>query len=60
MIHRHKLTAPRLARAVRQVLGDNAMRQRAMEVGVRMKAEDGTHQAVVQIEKAYALIGGKP
>ena len=60
MIHRHKLTAPKLAHAIRQVLGDNAMRQRAREIGVRMNAEDGAHQAVVQIEEAYSRVSGKP
>ena len=60
MIHRHKLTAPKLARTIRQVLGDNAMRQRAREIGARMAAEDGAHRAVVQIEEAYSRVSGKP
>jgi UDP:flavonoid glycosyltransferase YjiC (YdhE family) len=60
MIHRHKLTAKKLARSIRQVLSDNAMQQRAKEIGARMSAEDGAHQAVVQIEEAYSRISGKP
>ncbi|MDD5059354.1 MAG: glycosyltransferase [Sideroxydans sp.] len=57
MIHRHKLTAAKLARTIRQVLGDNAMRQRAREIGARMNAEDGARRAVVLIEEAYSRIG---
>lgn len=56
MIHRHKLTAPKLARSIRQVLGDDAMRQRAKEIGARMSAEDGARRAVLQIEEAYSRI----
>jgi UDP:flavonoid glycosyltransferase YjiC (YdhE family) len=56
MIPRRKLTAPKLARTIRQVLSDNAMRQRAGEIGARMSAEDGARRAVVQIEEAYLRI----
>ena len=56
MIHRHKLTARKLAHAIRQVLDDSAMRQRAKEIGARMSAEDGALQAVAQIEAVYARL----
>jgi len=53
MIQRHKLTARKLARAIRQVLNDSAMQQRAKAIGVRMSAENGARQAVTQIEAVY-------
>jgi UDP:flavonoid glycosyltransferase YjiC (YdhE family) len=54
MIHRHKLTAPKLARTIRHVLSNTAMQQRAKEIGARMNAEDGARQAVARIEEAYS------
>jgi UDP:flavonoid glycosyltransferase YjiC (YdhE family) len=56
MIHRHKLTAPKLAHTIRQVLKDGAMRQRAKEFGARMAIEDGARLAVAQIEAEYARL----
>jgi sterol 3beta-glucosyltransferase len=56
MIPRRKLTAPKLALTIRQVLSDNKMRQRAKEIGARMSAEDGARRAVMQIEEAYLRI----
>ena len=49
-IPRPKLTAGRLAAAVRQATGDPAMRQRAAELGAKIRAEDGLGTAVQLIE----------
>ena len=49
-IPRRKLTAERLARAIREAVTDDAMQQRAAALGARIRAEDGTARAVEVIE----------
>jgi sterol 3beta-glucosyltransferase len=46
-----ELTGPALERALRQVLDDRALQQRAIELGDRIRAEDGTGRAVSQLEQ---------
>jgi UDP:flavonoid glycosyltransferase YjiC (YdhE family) len=53
-IPRKKLTAERLAQAIQTAVTDQAMRQRAADLGVKIRAEDGIARAVEivqQIEK---------
>jgi UDP:flavonoid glycosyltransferase YjiC (YdhE family) len=45
-IPRKKLTAERLAGALKQAMADGGMRQRAAELGARVQAEDGVGRAV--------------
>ncbi len=49
-IPRQKLTAEKLAEAINMVTGDQAMQQRAAELGERIRAEDGVTRAVEIIE----------
>lgn len=49
-IPRRVLSADRLARALRQAMSDPAMRQRAAELGARIRAENGVARAVAVIE----------
>lgn len=60
LILRHRLTAPKLGRAIRHVLSDDAMRQRAREIGARMRTEDGARRAVEMIEDVYSRTCRKP
>ncbi|HEV2348073.1 MAG TPA: glycosyltransferase [Actinocrinis sp.] len=46
-----KLTADNLAQAIRRATGDSSMRERAAELGVKIRAEDGIGTAVELIEK---------
>lgn len=50
-IPRRKLTAERLAAAIRQAITDQAMRDRAAESGGRIRAEDGVARAVEAINR---------
>lgn len=52
-INRHRLTPQRLAHAIRAVLNDDEMRHRAKMIGTRMAAEQGSRNAVEQIEAIY-------
>jgi sterol 3beta-glucosyltransferase len=52
-IPRRQLTAERLAQAIQQAVSDTGMRQRAADLGEKIRAEDGVGQAVALIE-AYA------
>jgi UDP:flavonoid glycosyltransferase YjiC (YdhE family) len=45
-IPRHKLSAERLADALRRLVGDEGMRRRAAELGRAVRAEDGVGRAV--------------
>ncbi len=49
-IPRSKLTAARLADAIRQAVADAMMRARAAEVGAAIRAEDGVRRAVEIVE----------
>ena len=50
-IPRRKLTADRLAQALDQAASDEAMRQRAHDLGARIRAEDGVARAVAVIQR---------
>ncbi len=50
-IPREKLTAAALAAAIRTVLSDEGMKQRAADLGARIRAEDGIGRAVELIEQ---------
>jgi sterol 3beta-glucosyltransferase len=50
-IPRKKLTAAKLAAAIRQAVNDSTMIQRAEELGKRIRAEDGVRTAVQLVEQ---------
>jgi sterol 3beta-glucosyltransferase len=50
-IPRKKLTAERLAQAIQVAVTDHAMRQRAAELGTKIRAEDGVACAVAVVEQ---------
>ena len=50
-IPRRKLTVEGLAEAIRAMTGDQGMRQRAAQLGERVRAEDGVERAVEVIER---------
>ena len=49
-IPRKELTAERLAIAIRQAVTDEALRQRAADLGVTLRAEDGVGRAAAIID----------
>ncbi len=49
-IPRRKLTAERLAGAIRQAVTDEALRRRAVELGATIRAEDGVGRAAAIID----------
>jgi sterol 3beta-glucosyltransferase len=53
-IPQRKLTADNLAAAIRRTVTDTGMQQRAAALGEKIRAEDGTGQAVSLIEKYAA------
>jgi sterol 3beta-glucosyltransferase len=53
-IPQRKLTADNLASAIRQAVTDARMRQRAVDLGEKIRAEDGAGQAASLIEKYAA------
>ncbi|MFH1084731.1 MAG: glycosyltransferase [Chloroflexota bacterium] len=50
-IPRQRLTAERLAQAIAAAVTDQAMRQRAAELGERIRAEDGVARATAIVER---------
>lgn len=50
---RRSLTAPRLARRIKEALADPGMQTRAAAVSARMRDDDGPARAAVLIEDAY-------
>lgn len=50
-IPRKRLSAERLAEAIRWAVSDDGMRQRAADLGARIRAEDGVGQAVASIQQ---------
>lgn len=50
-VPRRKLTVERLAEAIRQAVGDEAIRGRAADLGARIRAEDGVGHAVAVLEQ---------
>src|SRR5579883_2428946 len=53
-IPRQRLTAARLAEALRALVGDPAMRERAARLGALLRAEDGVGQAVAVFQRQVA------
>ena len=49
-IPRHRLTVDNLTQLIRALTGNESMRERAVQVGLRLKAEDGVVNAVRIIE----------
>jgi UDP:flavonoid glycosyltransferase YjiC (YdhE family) len=49
-IPRRQVTAERLAQAIREAVTDQAMQQRAANLGARIRAEDGVTRAVAVIQ----------
>ena len=58
-IARQKLNAERLARAIQEVVTNTGMRQRAADLGLKIRAEDGVANAVKAIQQAQIFPGGK-
>ena len=54
-IDHRKLTVERLAAAIRAAATDEAMRQRAADLGARLRAEDGVARAVEIVERYLGL-----
>jgi sterol 3beta-glucosyltransferase len=50
-IPRKQLTAERLAQAIQTAVGDRVMRQRAADLGAKIRSEDGVANAVAIIQK---------
>ncbi len=51
LLHRRTVTAAKLARAIRSVLGSSALKERARGIGESMRREDGVKRAVELIEE---------
>jgi UDP:flavonoid glycosyltransferase YjiC (YdhE family) len=49
-IPRKELTVGRLGRSIREAVADDALRQRAADIGARIRAEDGIGRAVALID----------
>jgi sterol 3beta-glucosyltransferase len=56
-ISRKKLTVDGLAQAIQQALTDEAMRQRAADLGARIQAEDGVARAVAVVAQIEHGVG---
>ena len=52
-VSRRSLTAPKLARRIKQALADPGMRTRAATIAARMKDDDGPATAALMIEEAH-------
>jgi UDP:flavonoid glycosyltransferase YjiC (YdhE family) len=52
-IPRRKLTASRLAQAIRDAVTCSHIRERAADLGARIQAEDGVSKAVTILEQFY-------
>jgi sterol 3beta-glucosyltransferase len=50
-ILRRRLTVERLAQAIHEAVTDSTMRQRAVDLGARIRAEDGVARAVAAVEQ---------
>jgi UDP:flavonoid glycosyltransferase YjiC (YdhE family) len=56
-IPRAQLTVERLASAIHTAVTDEAMRRRAAELGMKIRAEDGVANAVTVIESSRHVVG---
>lgn len=59
-IPRRALTADRLARAIDRAVRDEAMRERAAELGAALRTEDGVARAVEAVEETLAAGRWRP
>jgi len=50
---RRRLTAAKLAGAITITLANRAVRERAADLGRRVRQEDGVREAVAVLERAY-------
>lgn len=50
-IPRKKLTAERLAQAIQTAVTDQTLRERAAELGAKIRAEDGIARAVAVVQQ---------
>lgn len=57
ILHRRNLTAEKLAKSLRKVLGNREMKERAARLGALIKKEDGVATAVKTIEQYFAGSG---
>jgi UDP:flavonoid glycosyltransferase YjiC (YdhE family) len=57
-IPRAKLTADRLAQAIQTAVTDTALRQRAVALGTKIRAEDGVANAVEMIQRLEGIKSG--
>ena len=55
-IPRRKLTVTRLAGAIDRAVTDNVMRERAVELGIRIRAEDGVGRAVSVVQQVESRL----
>jgi UDP:flavonoid glycosyltransferase YjiC (YdhE family) len=55
-IPRSRLTSDRLAQAIQEVFSDEHMRQRAAEMGAKIRKEDGVGNAVKIIQDHFNRI----
>jgi sterol 3beta-glucosyltransferase len=56
-IHHRKLTVERLARALDAAVADEELRQRARELGTRIRSENGVRRAVATVEQYLSKTG---
>jgi UDP:flavonoid glycosyltransferase YjiC (YdhE family) len=54
-MHRRKLTADQLARAIKEMVYNQTMRQRAASLGATIRAENGVAQAVSLLQDNRSL-----
>jgi UDP:flavonoid glycosyltransferase YjiC (YdhE family) len=59
-IPRSKLTAERLAQAIHRALNDQTVRERAADLGMRIRAEDGVANAVAIVQRMGRRGGAQP
>jgi UDP:flavonoid glycosyltransferase YjiC (YdhE family) len=59
-IRRKELSVERLADAIRTAVTDDGMRDRAAELGVRIRAEDGVARAIEAFERGVAGAAERP
>ena len=59
-IPRRRLTAQRLQKALTEVLGDRAMRERARELGEQIGQEDGIARAIDAFETYMGVLSPSP
>ena len=59
-IPRKQFTVERLAQAIQAAVGDRSMRQRAADLGAKIRSEDGVMSVVAMIKKLEMIITKTP